>query len=96
MYLGNIMCLIFNLPMIGIWIQLLRVPYKFLFPLIVLFCTIGVYSINNNSFDILLMLFFGLLGYILRKSDFELPSLVLAFVLSEILRNCSKAIIGCI
>jgi len=85
MYIGNIMCLAFNLPMIGIWVQLLKIPYKVLFPLIILFCSIGVYSTNNSVFDIYVMLLFGGLGYIFRKLDYELAPLILAFVLGPML-----------
>jgi putative tricarboxylic transport membrane protein len=90
MYIGNVMCLAFNLPMIGIWVQLLRVPYKILFPLIILFCTIGAYSMNNSVFEIFIMLFFGLLGYLLRKLDYELAPLVLAFVLGPMVENALR------
>ncbi len=90
MYIGNVMCLAFNLPMIGMWVQLLRVPYKILFPLIILFCTIGAYSMNNSVFEIYIMLFFGAIGYILRKLDYELAPLVLAFVLGPMLENALR------
>jgi putative tricarboxylic transport membrane protein len=90
MYIGNVMCLAFNLPMIGIWVQLLRVPYKILFPLIILFCTIGAYSMNNSVFEIFIMLFFGVLGYFLRKWDYEMAPLVLAFVLGPMLENALR------
>ncbi len=90
MYMGNIMCLAFNLPMIGLWVQLLRIPYKILFPLIILFCTIGAYSINNNVFDIFVMLFFGAMGYIFRKLEYELPPLVLAFVLGPMMETAFR------
>jgi putative tricarboxylic transport membrane protein len=90
MYIGNVMCLIFNLPMIGIWVQLLRVPYRLLFPVIILFCVIGAYSINNSVIDIYMMIFFGLLGYVLRKLDFELAPLVLAFILGRMLETALR------
>lgn len=90
MYIGNIMCLAFNIPMIGIWVKLLRIPYKILFPLILLFCTIGVYSINNSVFDIFIMLFFGLLGYLFRKMEYGVPPLVLAFVLGPMMENALR------
>jgi putative tricarboxylic transport membrane protein len=90
MYIGNVMCLIFNLPMIGLWVQLLRVPYKLLYPLIILFCTIGAYSINFSVFDIFLAIFFGLLGYFLRKGNFELAPLVLAFILSRLMEQAFR------
>ena len=81
MYIGNIMLLILNLPLISIWIKILEIPYKILFPLILLFCVIGAYSINYRAFDILVMTLFGLAGYLLRRFDYELTPLVMAFVL---------------
>jgi putative tricarboxylic transport membrane protein len=87
MYIGNIMLLIFNLPMVWVWVQVLRVPYKILFPLILLFCLIGAYSINNSFFDILVMLFFGVLGYLFRKLEYEPAPLVLAFILGKMIEK---------
>jgi putative tricarboxylic transport membrane protein len=87
MYIGNIMLLILNLPMIGLWVQVLKVPYKVLFPLILLFCLIGAYSINNSTFDVAIMLAFGVLGYLMRKYKFEGAPMVLAFVLGPMLEN---------
>jgi len=83
MYLGNVMLLVLNLPLIGLWVKVLKVPYKILFPMILLFCMIGAYSENNNPADVLVMLFFGVLGYLLRKYGFDLAPLVLAFVLGR-------------
>jgi putative tricarboxylic transport membrane protein len=74
---------VLNLPLIGLWVKVLKVPYKILFPMILLFCMIGAYSENNNPADLLVMLFFGVLGYILRKYGFGLAPLVLAFVLGR-------------
>jgi len=87
MYIGNLMLLILNLPLIGIWVQILKVPYKILFPLILLFCLIGVYSVNNSVFDIYVMLIFGILGYLMKKFDYEGAPLVLAFVLGPMMEN---------
>jgi putative tricarboxylic transport membrane protein len=87
MYIGNIMLLILNLPLIGIWVQILKVPYKILFPLILLFCLIGVYSVNNMVFDIYVMLVFGIVGYLMKKFDYEGAPLVLAFVLGPMMEN---------
>jgi putative tricarboxylic transport membrane protein len=83
MYIGNAMLLVLNLPLIGLWVKLLKVPYKILFPMILLFCLIGAYSENNNPADMLVMLFFGALGYLLRKYGYDLAPLVLAFVLGR-------------
>ena len=87
MYVGNIMLLILNLPMIGLWVQVLKVPYKILFPLILLFCLIGVYTVSNMVFDIHIMIVFGIFGYLMKKFDYEGAPLVLAFVLGPLLEN---------
>lgn len=81
MYLGNIMLLILNLPLVGMWVQILRVPYRILFPLIILFCLVGVYSVNFSVFDILIMIIFGVFGYLTRKTGYEPAPLILAVVL---------------
>jgi putative tricarboxylic transport membrane protein len=85
MYIGHVMLLILNLPLVGMWVQLLRVPYAILAPIIVLFCCIGVYSIRNTVFDIWVMGIFGVIGYIFRKVDLDPGPLILAFVLGRIL-----------
>ena len=87
MYIGNIMLLILNLPLITIWVQVLKVPYKILFPLILLFCLIGVYSVSNVVFDIYVMLIFGIMGYLMKKFGYEGAPLVLAFVLGPLMEN---------
>ena len=81
MYIGNVMLLVLNLPLIGLWVQVLKVPYYLLYPLILLFCLIGSYSIENNIGDVLIMLFFGIVGYLMRKFHYDAPPLVLALVL---------------
>jgi putative tricarboxylic transport membrane protein len=83
MYVGNVMLLILNLPLIGIWVQLLRVPYGILFPLILIFCVIGVYSESANVWDIVVMLAFGVVGLLMKRFGFEAAPLVLAFVLGR-------------
>jgi putative tricarboxylic transport membrane protein len=87
MYIGNVMLLILNLPLIGIWVQLLRVPYSFLAPLIMVLTLVGVYSVNNNVFDIWVMLVMGVFGYVARKLKFDLGPLLLAFVLGPIMER---------
>lgn len=84
MYTGNAMLLLLNLPLIGIWARLLTVPYKYLWPLIILFCAIGSYSVNNNPWDVFIMGIFGMLGYAMRKLDYPTAPLVLTFVLGRI------------
>jgi len=90
MYIGNVMLLILNLPMVGLWVQLLRVPYSILAPIVVLFCCVGVYSIRNTVFDIYVMGIFGVIGYILRKVDLEPGPMILAFVLGPILERAIR------
>ncbi|MBI4588204.1 MAG: tripartite tricarboxylate transporter permease [Candidatus Rokubacteria bacterium] len=87
MYLGNVMLLILNLPLVGIWVQLLRVPYKILFPLILLFCLTGVYSVSMSRVDILVMIIFGVVGYVSRKTGYEAAPLILALVLGGMFEN---------
>jgi putative tricarboxylic transport membrane protein len=85
MYVGNAMLLVLNLPLIGMWIQILKVPYPILFPLILLFCVIGAYSLNNSVTEVGIMILFGVTGYFLRKFDFEPAPLILALVLGPML-----------
>jgi len=87
MYIGNVMLLILNLPLIPLWVQVLKVPHKILFPLILLFCIIGTFSVKNSTFDVLVMMIFGLFGYLFRKFEFEPPPLVLAFVLGPMVET---------
>ena len=87
MWLGNLMLLIINLPLIGIWVRLLKVPYRLMFPAILLFCCIGIYSINNNPFDVMMTAFFGFAGYVLYKFGFEPAPLLLGFVLGRLLEE---------
>jgi len=87
MYVGNAMLLVLNLPMVGMWVQLLRVPYAILAPIIVLFCCIGVYSVRNTVFDIWVMGIFGVIGYLFRKFGFEPGPMILAFVLGPLLER---------
>ncbi len=83
MYLGNGMLLLLNLPLIGLWVRLLKVPYRVLFPLIILFTIVGSYSISGNKYDILVMLVMGLLGYLMRKFHYEATPFVFTFVLGS-------------
>ena len=90
MFVGNLLLLALNLPLIGIWVQVLRVPYKILFPLIILFCLIGAYSVNSRVTDIVIMLLFGYLGYLMKKYEYDGAPLVLAFVLGPMLENALR------
>ena len=87
MWIGNLMLVILNLPLIGIWVKLLSVPYRILYPAILLFCCIGVYSLNNSAVDVGLALFFGLLGYLFIKLDCEPAPLLLGFVLGPMMED---------
>jgi putative tricarboxylic transport membrane protein len=94
MYVGNAMLLLLNLPLIGIWVQLLKIPYSILMPLILLFCLIGAYSVTNSTFDVSLMIFFGGVGYLMRKFGYEAAPLVLAFVMGPLLeQNLRQALL---
>ena len=81
MYIGNGMLLILNLPLIGMWVKVLKVPYGILFPLILLFCLIGAYASNFSLMDLNVMIFFGLVGYLMRKTGFEPTPMVFAYIL---------------
>jgi putative tricarboxylic transport membrane protein len=85
MYLGNAMLLILNLPLIGIWIKILKIPYDILFPLIFLFCFLGAYGLNNNIYEVLIMIVFGIFGYLMRKFGFEGAPFLLGMVLGPII-----------
>lgn len=90
MYLGNVMLLVLNLPLIGIWVKILKIPYPILFPLILLFCLIGCYSINNNIWEIMIMIIFGIVGYLMKRFEYEGAPLILAFVLSPMMENAIR------
>ena len=90
MYIGNAMLLLLNLPMIGLWVRILSVPYRVLFPLILLFCLIGSYSLNSNIWEIFIMVIFGISGYLLRKFEYEAAPLVFALVLGPMMENALR------
>ncbi len=87
MWIGNLILVVLNLPMIGVWVQLLRVPYRWLFPAILVFCCIGVYSINNNVWDVWIAIFFGFAGYVFGKLGCETAPLVLGFILGPMMEE---------
>ena len=92
MYTGNVMLLVLNLPLIGIWVKILKIPYPILFPLILLFCLIGCYSINNNIWEIMIMIIFGIVGYLMKRFEYEGAPLILAFVFKPHDGKCDPAI----
>ncbi|MFC5498470.1 tripartite tricarboxylate transporter permease [Caenimonas terrae] len=94
MWIGNAMLVILNLPLIGMWIKLLTVPYRFLFPAIVLFCAVGVYSTNNNTFDVWMVAAFGVIGYLFVKLGMEPAPLLLGFILGPMMEeNLRRALL---
>ncbi|MBN9409493.1 MAG: tripartite tricarboxylate transporter permease [Burkholderiales bacterium] len=94
MWIGNLMLIVLNLPLIGVWVKLLSVPYKWLFPAIVLFCAIGVYSTNNNTFDVWMLGWFGVVGYIFHKLECEPAPLLLGLILGPMMEeNLRRALL---
>jgi putative tricarboxylic transport membrane protein len=94
MWIGNAMLIILNLPLIGIWIKFLTIPYRWLFPSIVLFCAVGVYSTNNNTWDIWMVALFGVIGYIFLKLNCEPAPLLLGFILGPMMEeNLRRALL---
>ena len=94
MWLGNLMLVVLNLPMVGIWVRLLRVPYRLLYPAIIVFCCIGAYTINNKAFDVFVMSFFAIFGYVALKLDCEPAPLILGFVLGPMMEeNLRRALL---
>jgi TctA family transporter len=87
MWIGNLMLLVINLPLIGIWVQLLKVPYRFLYLSILLFCAIGVYTVGNSPFSVLVAAFFGVLGYIFWRLNCEPAPMILGFVLGPLMED---------
>jgi TctA family transporter len=94
MWIGNLMLVVLNLPLIGIWIKLLTVPYRFLFPAITLFCCIGVYTLNNNNFDVYMTAIFAVIGYLFYKLSCEGAPLLLGFILGPMMEeNLRRALL---
>ena len=90
MYTGNVMLLVLNLPLIALWVRVLKIPYPILFPLILLFCLTGAYSINNTATDILIMNIFGVVGYLMKKLGYEGGPFILAFILGPMFENALR------
>jgi len=87
MYLGNIMLLVLNLPLINIWVRVVRIPYIFLFPLILLFCLIGAFSLDFSMSAIYFMCIFGVIGYIMNKFEYEPTPLIMGFILGPLMEK---------
>ena len=94
MWVCNLMLIVLNLPLIGVWIKLLKVPYGLLYPAILLFCCIGVYSLSNTVFDVMMTVLFGLIGYLFAKLKCESAPLLLGFVLGPLMEeNLRRALL---
>ena len=94
MWLGNLMLVVLNLPLVGIWVRLLRLPYRLLYPVIIVFCCIGAYTINNRAFDVFVMSFFAIFGYVALKLECEPAPLILGFVLGPMMEeNLRRALL---
>lgn len=87
MWIGNLFLVVLNLPMIGIWVRMIMVPYQLLYPVILLFCAIGVFSLNNSEFDVYLMALFGLLGYLCAKLELEPAPMLLGFIIGPMMEE---------
>jgi len=87
MWIGNVMLILLNLPLIGIWVKLLKIPYRFMYPAILVFCCIGVYTVNNTVFDVYVTAAFGIIGYLFFKLGCEPPPLLLGFVLGPMMEE---------
>src|SRR6266852_3201914 len=85
MYVGNLMLLILNLPLVGVFVNVLRIPYSYLYPLVIMFCVLGVYAVNSSVVDVWIMLIMGLVGYLLRKLEFEPAPIVLGVILAPMI-----------
>jgi putative tricarboxylic transport membrane protein len=87
MWVGNLMLLVLNLPLIGLWVRMIMVPYHLLYPMILVFCAIGVFSLSNTQFDVYLMVIFGALGYVFKKLDCEPAPMLLGFILGPMMEE---------
>ena len=87
MWIGNVMLVILNLPLIGLWVKMISIPYHFLYPCMVLFSVIGAFSLSNSTVDVLFMSLFGVLGYVFRKLEVEPAPLLLAFILGPLMEQ---------
>jgi TctA family transporter len=87
MWIGNLFLLILNLPLIGLWVRMIMVPYRLLYPAILVFCAIGVFSLRNSQFDVYMMALFGVLGYVFSKLGCEPAPMLLAFILGPLMEE---------
>jgi putative tricarboxylic transport membrane protein len=87
MWIGNLFLLVLNLPLIGLWVRMIMIPYRLLYPAILVFCAIGVFSLRNSEFDVYLMALFGILGYVFSKLGCEAAPMLLAFILGPLMEE---------
>ena len=87
MWIGNLFLVVFNFPLVGMWVRMITIPYHLLYPAILVFCSIGVFSLNNREFDIYLMGLFGVLGYVFSKLGCEPAPMLLAFILGPLMEE---------
>ena len=87
MWIGNLMLLVLNLPLVGLWVKLVSIPYKFLFPIVIIFACVGVFSVNNSAFAVFTMAGFGVLGYLLKKFECEPAPMILGFILGPMMEG---------
>jgi len=90
MYVGNLTLLILNLPLIGLWVKFLKIPYAILYPLILVFTLVGSYSVSNSIYEVITMILFGVVGYVMKKFKYEGAPLILALVLSPLMENALR------
>jgi putative tricarboxylic transport membrane protein len=84
MYIGNLILIILNLPLVGIFVNLIRIPPRILFPIILLICLVGTYSVNSSIFELVVLLGFGITGYIFRKLDYDIAPFILAMIIGPV------------
>ncbi len=85
--IGNVMLVVLNLPLIGLWVQILKIPYRLLFPLIIIFCFVGVYSLNSSRYDLLIMVIFSPIGYFLRRVEYPTGPFLMGMVLGPMMES---------
>lgn len=90
MYIGNAMLLALNLPLVGLWVQVLRVPYRLMLPMILVFCLVGIYSINASLFEMFMVILFGVFGYVMRKFDFEMAPVIMGVIIGPMLETAFR------
>ncbi len=94
MYIGNVMLLVLNLPLVGLWARVASIPYKYLAPMVLAFCFVGAYGMRNNMFDVWVMIIFGIVGYVMRKLKYPMATMVLGLILGPVLEQSFRQSLG--